>query len=72
MVTELSSDKVEIQPAIDLMDFGRHMEVATLEAIVEMMVVASLLQAPYVSTTIGMHTYPSSEHLGSLDWYFLD
>ena len=54
------------------MDFGRHMEVASLEATEEIMAVASFPQAPYVSTTIGTHTHPRSEHLGSLAWCFLD
>ena len=54
------------------MDFGRHMEVASLEATEEIMAVASFPQAPYVSTTIGTHTRPRSEHLGSLAWCFLD
>ena len=38
------------------MDFGWHMEVASLEATEEIMAVASFPQAPYVSTTIGTHT----------------
>ena len=51
MVEEISSrgigtDKVEVQPAIDLVHFGRHMEVASLEATAEMMAVASFPQAP--------------------------
>ena len=54
------------------MDFGRHMEVASLEATEEIMAVASFPQAPYVSMTIGTHTHPRSEHLGSLAWCFLD
>ena len=36
------------------MDFGQHMEVVSLEAIVEMMEYH--------------YTHPSKEHLGSLDW----
>ena len=32
----------------------------------------SFPQTPYVSTTIGTHTHPSSEHLRSLVWCFLD
>ena len=48
------------------------MEVASLEATEEIMAVASFPQAPYVSTTIGTHTHPRSEHLGSLAWCFLD
>ena len=43
------TDKVEVRSAIDLidtMDFGQHMEVASLDAIEEMMAVASFLQAP--------------------------
>ena len=54
------------------MDFGRHMEVASLEATEEIMAVASFPQAPYVSMTIGTHAHPRSEHLGSLAWWFLD
>ena len=55
------------------MDFGRHMEVASLEATEEIMAVASFPQAPNVSTTIAMtHTHPRSEHLRSLVWCFLD
>ena len=54
------------------MDFGRHMEVASLEATEEIMAVASFPQAPYVSMTIETHTHPRSEHLGSLAWCFLD
>ena len=48
------------------------MEVASLEATEEIMAVASFPHAPYVSTTIGTHTHPRSEHLGSLAWCFLD
>ena len=48
------------------------MEVASLEATEEIMAVASFPQAPYFSTTIGAHTHPRSEHLGSLAWCFLD
>ena len=33
---------------------------------------ASFPQAPYDSTTIGTHTHPTSEHLGSLAWCFLN
>ena len=54
------------------MDFGQHMEVASLEATEEIMAVASIPQAPYISTTIGTHTHPRSEHLESLAWCFLD
>ena len=36
------------------MDFGWHVEVASLEATVEMMAMASYPQATYVSTTIGI------------------
>ena len=42
---------------------------ASLEAIEEMIAVASFPQAP---TTIGTPTHPISEHLGSLAWCFLD
>ena len=52
-------------------DFGLHVEVASLEAIEEMMAEASSPQAPYDSATVGTHTHPSSEHLGSLVWCFL-
>ncbi|KAL5479844.1 hypothetical protein EMCRGX_G023433 [Ephydatia muelleri] len=54
------------------MDFqiGRHVEVASLEAIVEMMAVTSFPEAPYVSTTPATHTHLSSERLGSFNWCF--
>ena len=55
----IGTDKIEVQPAIDLMDFGWHMDVASLEATAE------------VSTTTGTHTHPSSENFGSLAWCFL-
>ena len=48
------------------------MEEASLEATEEIMAVASFPQAPYVSTTVGTHTDPRSENLGSLAWCFLD
>ena len=35
------------------------------------MAMDSFPQAPYVSTTIGAHIHPSSEHLGSLNWCIL-
>ena len=47
-------------------DLDLHVEVASLEAIDEMIEEASSPQAPYDSATMGTHTHPSSEHLGSL------
>ena len=44
---DVALDQVENQSAIDLIDFCRHMEVASLEATEEIMAVASFL-----STTI--------------------
>ena len=59
------------QPYILLstMDFGQHMEVASLEATEEVMAEAS---SPKPHRTIGTHTNPRSEHLGSLAWCFLN
>ena len=51
-------------------DLDLHLEVASLEAIDEMIEEASSPQAPYDSATMGTHTHPSSEHLGSLDHYY--
>ena len=43
----ISPDQVEIQSAIHLkMDFGRHLEVVSLEATEEILAVASVPQAP--------------------------
>ena len=42
----IGTHKVEIQPTIDLVEYGRHVEVASLEATEEMMAVASFPQAP--------------------------
>ena len=36
------------------------------------MALASFPHAPQVSTTIGTHTHPRSEHLGLLAWFFLN
>ena len=47
-------------------DLDLHVEVASLEAIDEMIEEASSPQAPYDSATMGTHTHPSPEHLGSL------
>ena len=53
-------------------NFGLHVEVASLEAIEEMMAVVSSPQALYDSAvTVEIPTHPSSEHLGSLAWCFL-
>ena len=52
-------------------DFSLPVEVASLEAIEEMMAEASSPQTPYDSATMGTHTHPSSEHLGSLTRCFL-
>ena len=52
----IGTDKVEIQPAIDFMstmEFGQHVEVASLEVTEEMMAMASFPQAPYVSNHLG-------------------
>ena len=43
-------------------DLDLHVEVASLEAIDEMIEEASSPQAPYDSATMGTHTHPSSEH----------
>ena len=51
--------------------FGLHVEMASLEAIEEMMAEASSPKAPYDSATMGTHTHPSSEHLRPLAWCFL-
>ena len=60
---------MEIQSAIDLIKYDGLWPThggGSLEATEEIMAVASFPQAPYVSTTIGTHTHPRSEHLGSL------
>ena len=63
---------MDIKPAINVIqlasttDLDLHVEVASLEAIDEMIEEASSPQAPYDSATMGTHTHPSSEHLGSL------
>ena len=55
------------------MDFGQHMEVASLDATEEMMVVASFPPIPIgFNHHEDTYPYPSSEHLGSLVWCFLD
>ena len=55
------------QISFSRMDFGRHMEVASLEATEEMMAVASFPQAHQPRGHIHTCTHPSSEHFGSLD-----
>ena len=62
---------MDIKPAINVIQHNWSVEVASLEAIDEMIEEASSLQAPYDSATMGTHTHPSSEHLGSLAWCFL-
>eukprot|EP00731_Ephydatia_muelleri_P037153 Em0403g2a len=51
-------------------DLDLHVEVASLEAIDEMIEDASSPQAPYDSATMGTHTHPSSEHLGIISLMF--
>ena len=53
------------------LDFGVLVLMARSEASLETAWIASLLQAPYDSTTSGMQVHPSSEHLASLAECFL-
>ena len=62
---------MNIQPSIDGIEFGLHMEVASIKVIEEMMPEAFTPGSKYNSATMGTHTHPSSECLGSLVWCFL-
>ena len=53
------------------LDLGVLVLMARSEASLETAWIASLLQAPYDSTTSGMQVHPSSEHLASLAECFL-
>ena len=60
---------LRVRMSLSTTDFGLHVEGASHEAIEDMMCV-SPCSIGY-SATMGTHTYPSSEHMGSLAWCFL-